>query len=78
MRYQQLGLISRKQFNAMLDRALARNWSPEKEAFRRDHERRRKWGLAQRHGLKLLRLRREEHAKTPDLPSVTGASPQPA
>src|SRR5690242_9603881 len=60
MRHTQLGLFSREQMSAMRDRTRARNWSPEKDEFRREHARRRAWGLAQRHGLKRMRLRREE------------------
>src|SRR3954447_25118537 len=46
----------------MRDRTKSRRYSPEAEQFRRDHARRRDWGLAQRHGLKLWRLRRERAA----------------
>jgi hypothetical protein len=41
----------------MRDRTAARNYSPEKEEFRRDHERRRAWGLKRRHARKLAHLR---------------------
>ena len=39
----------------MRDRTKSLNYSPEKEQFRRDHARRRKWGLARRHAQKLCR-----------------------
>ncbi|SNY41568.1 hypothetical protein SAMN05421748_106181 [Paractinoplanes atraurantiacus] len=60
MRYQQLGFFSRKQMSAMTDRTLSPKWSPEHDADRRELDRCRKWGLAQRHGFKLFRLRIEE------------------
>ena len=55
MRYQQLQLFSRPVTAALRDRTRARNYSAEKEEFRRDHARDRKWGLKQRHALKLCR-----------------------
>ena len=55
MRYQQLQLFTRPATAAMRDRTKARNYSPEKEEFRRDHARRRQWGLARRHAQKLCR-----------------------
>jgi hypothetical protein len=39
----QMQLFTRAETTAMRDRTRARNYSPEKEAFRRDHERRRAW-----------------------------------
>jgi len=41
MRYQQLQFFTRPETAAMRDRTKARNYSPEKEEFRRDHARRR-------------------------------------
>jgi hypothetical protein len=41
----------------MRDRTARRNYSAEAEEFRREHARHREWGLAQRHGEKLRRLR---------------------
>src|SRR3954469_162889 len=43
----------------MRDRTRSRSYSPEAERFRQEHARDRDWGLRQRHGLKLWRLRRE-------------------
>jgi hypothetical protein len=40
----------------MRDRTKSRRYSPEKEAFRREHERRRGFGLVQRHSRKLREL----------------------
>ena len=53
MRYQQLQLFSRSATAAMRDRTKRRNYSPEKEEFRLDHARRRRWGLKRRHAQKL-------------------------
>ncbi len=57
MRYQQLQLFTRPATAAMRDRTKARNYSPAKEEFRREHARRRRWGLARRHAQKLCRSR---------------------
>jgi hypothetical protein len=52
----QIGLFSRAQIAGMRDRTKRRNYSEEAEEFRRDHARRRKYGLAQRHAQKLTHL----------------------
>jgi hypothetical protein len=52
----QLQLFSRSEVAAMRDRTKARDYSPEREQFRRDHELHRRWGLTQRHARKLCRL----------------------
>ncbi len=52
----QLGLFTRAELAEMRDRTKSRRYSPEKEAFRREHERRRAWGLIQRHSRKLRDL----------------------
>jgi hypothetical protein len=57
MRHQQLSLFTGPATAAVRDRTKARNYSPGKDEFRRDHARRRKWGLARRHGAKLCRSR---------------------
>jgi hypothetical protein len=41
----------------MRDRTASRNYSPERDEFRREHERHRNWGLQQRHAERLRRLR---------------------
>lgn len=48
----------------MRDRSKARNYSPEGEEFRREHQRHRAWGLTQRYAQKRRRLQ----AGTPDSP----------
>ena len=52
----QIGLFTRDQLVAMRDRTRRRNYSAEAEKFRREHEKHREWGLAQRHARKLTRL----------------------
>ncbi|MEU4222372.1 hypothetical protein, partial [Actinoplanes sp. NPDC026623] len=53
----QLSLFGRSELAAMRDRTARRNYSAAADEFRREHERHRKWGLQQRHGEKLRRLR---------------------
>jgi hypothetical protein len=53
---QQLSLFPRAMTAACRDRTKARNHSPEKDDFRRDHARRRSHGLALRHARKRCRL----------------------
>lgn len=53
----------------MRDRTRRRNYSPQAEQFRRQHERHRAWGLERRHAECLRRLRGAE----PDAPTVSGA-----
>ncbi|SDT46130.1 hypothetical protein SAMN04489716_3906 [Actinoplanes derwentensis] len=44
----------------MRDRTKSRNYSPERDEFRRDHERRRAWGLQRRHAEKLRQIRERD------------------
>jgi hypothetical protein len=53
----QLSFFTRAELAVMRDRTRSRRHSPQKEAFRREHERRRAFGLAQRHSRKLRELR---------------------
>jgi hypothetical protein len=53
----QLQLFTGTQVATMRDRTRRRNYSPEAEAFRRDHERRREFGLKRRHAERERRLR---------------------
>lgn len=53
----QLQLFTSAALAEMRDRTASRNHSPERDEFRREHERHRAWGLAQRHGMRLRRLR---------------------
>ena len=53
----QLQLFTSAALAGMRDRSASRNFSPERDTFRRDHERHRTWGLAQRHGERLRRGR---------------------
>lgn len=43
----------------MRDRTASRNYSPFKDEFRREHERRRAWGLKRRHAERLRRIQDE-------------------
>jgi hypothetical protein len=52
----QLELFPRQVINALRDKSKDRRWSPERDEFRRDCARRRKWGLKRRHAEKLCRL----------------------
>ncbi len=49
----------------MRDRTASRTYSPEREAFRRDHHRHRAWGLARRHAERLRQLRDRPHESRP-------------
>ena len=51
-----MSLFDRATTTAMRDRTKSRNYSPERDEFRRDHERRRYWGLKRRHAEKLRQL----------------------
>ncbi|PRX25755.1 hypothetical protein CLV67_101475 [Actinoplanes italicus] len=71
----QASLFGRAQISAMRDRTAARNYSPAREEFRREHERHRAWGLRRRHAEKLGRLRQAEpafgHNSSRPAPGVT-------
>ena len=53
----QLQLFTTAEVAGMRDRTASRRYSPGREAFRRDHERRRAWGLKRRHAERLHRSR---------------------
>jgi hypothetical protein len=53
----QLQLFTSAALAGMRDRTASRNYSPARDEFRREHERHRAWGLTQRHGARLRRLR---------------------
>jgi hypothetical protein len=59
MRQRQLELFTRSELASMRDPAASRNYSPERDQFRRDHERHRAWGLTQRHARRLMQLRNQ-------------------
>ncbi|GID94085.1 hypothetical protein Adi01nite_34970 [Amorphoplanes digitatis] len=62
----QLQFFTTSELAAMRDRTASRNYSPERDEFRRTHERHRAWGLTQRHARRLHQLRDqpEKHAAT--------------
>ncbi|MCW2135710.1 hypothetical protein BXY51_000232 [Actinoplanes cyaneus] len=84
----QMSLFSRAELAGMRDRTLARNYSAEREEFRREHERHRAWGLRQRHARKLVRAGWGAAAaweavtvgedRQHEAASVIAATPQPA
>src|SRR5882757_8300872 len=53
----QLEFFSRSQLASWRDRTASRNYSAERDQFRRDHARHREWGLRQRHGRRSMYLR---------------------
>jgi hypothetical protein len=66
----QLQFFTRAEVGRMRDRTASRNHSPERDEFRRLHAHHRAWGLVQRHGRRLHRLRTSScpprPARTPD------------
>jgi hypothetical protein len=55
----------------MRDRTASRNYSAEREEFRREHERHREWGLRRRHAEKLQRIRQRD-SSPPSKPATAG------
>jgi hypothetical protein len=53
----QLQLFTSAELAGMRDRTASRSYSPERDQFRREHERHRAWGLIQRHGQRVRHLR---------------------
>jgi hypothetical protein len=74
----QLQLFTSAELAGMRDRTASRNYSPERDEFRREHERHRAWGLIQRHGERLRRLRdsscasRSDQTRPPSVPPQQG------
>jgi hypothetical protein len=60
----QLQFFTTAELTVMRDRTRSRNHCPERDQFRREHERHRAWGLTQRHARKL----RRRHGGTHDSP----------
>ena len=70
----QLSLFTTGQLAVMRDRTAARNYSAERDAFRREHERHRSWGLTQRHAERLRRCRASRSAAADACPPRDAAS----
>jgi hypothetical protein len=70
----QLQRFTSAELATMRDRTASRNYSPERDAFRREHERHRAWGLVQRHAQCMRRSRASDRAA--QAPSVTEHSHQ--
>jgi len=75
--YGQMSLFNRAEIAGMRDWSAARNHCPERDAFRREHERHRAWGLQQRHAAKLRHVRRERSAPPTD-PATRSDPTRPA
>jgi hypothetical protein len=58
----QLSLFGRAEIAGMRDWTAARNHCPERDAFRRERERHRAWGLRRRHAAKLRHVRNHQPA----------------
>jgi hypothetical protein len=72
----QPSLFTRSQLAEMRDRTAARNYSPAADEFRRDHERRRAYGLARRHAQRLRHARcRRADASDTDTPTPSNTPP---
>ena len=71
----QMSLFNRAELATMRDPTKARNYSAERDAFRRDHKRRRDHGKAQRHAQRIYRAFQQSH---PDEPSNTTSPQSPA
>ena len=69
----QLQLFSTTQLATMRDRTASRNYSPERDEFRREHERHRAWGLERRHAERMRQL----EAKRRAAPGRTGPAAGP-
>ena len=70
----QLSLFSRAELAGMRDRTRARNYSASRDEFRRDHERRRAWGLQRRHAERLRHVREQQAGCWPDDLQIAPAS----
>lgn len=72
----QLSLFSPADVAEMRDRTKARNYSPDRDAFRRDHQRRRDHGKAQGHA---ERIYRDFHQSCDDeIPQIPASRPGPS
>jgi hypothetical protein len=60
MRGRQLQFFSMAEVNSMRDRTKSRHYSSERDEFRRDHARRRAWGKARYHAMRLRLLYGEQ------------------
>jgi hypothetical protein len=72
----QLSLFSPADLAKMRDRTKARNYSPERAAFRRDHQRRRDHGKAQRHAERIYRDFQQSCDN--EFPRIPARSPAPS
>jgi len=74
----QLQLFTTAELAKMRDRTKARNYSPERDEFRREHERRRAFGLARRHAQRMYNsFQRAASACEKDREGPTSRTPEP-
>src|SRR6185436_3208557 len=64
-RMRQLQLFNSSQLAQMRDRTASRNYSPERDEFRREHQRHRDWGLERRYARKRQHLLAGDSRPTP-------------
>ena len=74
----QLQLFTTAELARMRDRTASRNYSPERDEFRRTHERHRAWGLARRHAEKLRRSHDRSADPRPAATSEEDRTPVPS
>jgi hypothetical protein len=73
----QLQLFTKAELAVMRDRTASRNYSAEREEFRRTHKRHRDWGLAQRYAAKTRRLRDAARDRSTDGSVDSGCRDRP-
>src|SRR4051794_6097918 len=73
----QLQLFNTTELAAMRDRTKARNYSPERDNFRREHQRHRAWGSTRRHTRKLRHLQGGSHARPTPTPAGSRTEGEP-
>jgi hypothetical protein len=72
----QLSLFSPSELASMRDRTKSRNHSPERDAFRREHQRRRNHGKAQRHAARIYQQFHQAcDAEVPRIPAAEAVPP---
>lgn len=72
----QLQFFTSSEMARMRDRTAARNYSPERDEFRRVHKGHRDWGLVRRYAAKQERLRAEAGTQPPAAVSARSTSPR--
>jgi hypothetical protein len=73
----QMSLFSRTEIAGMRDWTAARNHCPERDAFRREHEQHRAWGLRRRHAAKLRHIQ-DSRSTPPTTPASRNDQTRPS